>query len=412
MLRVLIADKLSDTARTGLQEAGCEVLIRPDLKGDLLTSALAELDPDVLVVRSTRVDAPQLEAARALTLVVRAGAGVNNIDLEAASARGVYVCNCPGTNAAAVAELTWAHILNADRRLADGAAALRDGRWMKKTFSAGNRGLKGRTLGVIGCGTIGQEVIARAHAFGMSVVAWSRSLTDEAAAAFGARRMESAVEVARRADVLTVHLALSPATRGLIGQAIFDALRPGAIVINTSRGEVMDERALVRAVEEKQLRVGLDVFCNEPPTDSNWRSDVTALEGVWGTHHIGASTDQAQDAVAAEVCRVVVSFLSTGTAPNCVNLAERTPATHLLIVRHQDKVGVLAGVLEGLREAELNVGKMENIIFSAPGALSGGSACARIQIAGLPAPGLLDALRKRDTIFDVKVVPLDPHPSL
>ena len=131
------------------------------------------------------------------------------------------------------------------------------------------------------------------------------------------------------------------------------------------------------------------------------------LPGVYGTHHIGASTAQAQDAVAAEVCRVVLTFKETGTAVSCVNLARRTPATHMLIVRHRDRVGVLAGVLGALREAEINVGKMENVIFSATGDQPGGSACARIQIAGLPAPGVLDQLRARDTIFDVKVVTLE-----
>lgn len=407
MLRVLIADKLSDVARSGLQEGDCEVLIRPGLKGDLLTAALQELDPDVLVVRSTRVQAEQFGAARSLTLVVRAGAGVNTIDLAAASARGVYVCNCPGTNAAAVAELTWAHILNADRRVADNVRDLRGGQWAKKTYARDASGLRGRTLGVIGCGDIGRLVAQIGRGFGMSVVAWSRSLTDEAAAGFGARRMDSAVEVARRADVLSVHLALTPATRGFVGDAIFDVLRPGSIFINTSRGDVVDEPALIRAVREKGLRAGLDVFCDEPATDGEWRTPLAGLEGVYGTHHIGASTAQAQDAVAAEVCRVVLTFKETGTAPNCVNLARRTPATHMLIVRHQDRVGVLAGVLGVLREADINVGKMENVIFSATQDVSGGSACARIQIVGLPAPDVLDQLRTQDTIFDVKVVSLE-----
>ena len=407
MLRVLIADKLSDVARTGLQEGDCEVLIRPDLKGDALSAALGELDPDVLVVRSTRVRAEQLAAARSLTMVVRAGAGVNTIDLGAASARGVYVCNCPGTNAAAVAELTWAHILNADRRVADGVRDLREGRWAKKTYAKGAGGLRGRTLGIIGFGDIGRLVAQIGRGFGMSVLAWSRSLTDEVAARSGVRRMDSAVEVARRADVLSVHLALTPATRGFIGQAIFDVLRPGSIFVNTSRGAVVDEEALARAVREGGLRAGLDVFCDEPAADGAWRSPLAELPGIYGTHHIGASTAQAQDAVAAEVCRVVLTFKETGTAVSCVNLARRTPATHMLIVRHQDRVGVLAGVLGALREADINVGKMENVIFSATGDQPGGSACARIQIVGLPAPGVLDQLRTRDTIFDVKVVSLE-----
>jgi len=406
MLRVLLADKLADTARSGLQEGGCEVLVRPGLSGAALTEALREEDPDVLVVRSTKVTAADFEAARSLTLVVRAGAGVNTIDRGAASARGVYVSNCPGTNAVAVAELTWAHILAADRRLADGHAALRAGQWKKKTFSRA-RGLFGRTLGVVGCGTIGREVVARARGFGMPVVVWSRSLTDEDARAMGARRAETAVEVAAAADVLSVHLALTPATRGFVGRAIFDALRPGAIFVNTSRGDVVDEDALIDAVSRKEIRAGLDVFRGEPKKDGPWEHPLAALPGVWGSHHIGASTDQAQAAVAAEVCRVVLTYQDTGCAPNCVNLADQTPATHLLVVRHRDQVGVLANVLGLLREADINVEKMENVIFSGPGGAMGGAACARIQVVGLPPAALLDRLRRSDLIFDVKVVNLE-----
>ena len=406
MLRVLIADKLSDVARAGLQEGGCEVHIDPGLKDDALSEALRTLDPDVLVVRSTKVKAAQFEAAKSLTLVIRAGAGVNTIDLAAASARGVYVSNCPGTNAAAVAELTWAHILNADRRVADNVQALREGRWQKKVFAKDTRGLKGRTLGVIGFGDIGRAVAHIGAGFGMDVVVWSRSLTDAQVAAAGVRRAESAADVARASDVVSVHLALTPATRGFAGPALFEALRPGAIFINTSRGDVVDEASLEKAVREKGVRAGLDVFCGEPSGDGEWGCGLAGLAGVYGTHHIGASTDQAQDAVAEEVCRVALTFLASGAPPNCVNLAVRTPATHLLIVRHQDKVGVLAGVLDMLRKAEVNIGKMENIIFSAPDSLAGGSACARIQISNLPDEAALASLSAVDTIFDIKTVPI------
>lgn len=401
MLRVLIADKLPDFARTRLQEAGCAVVFDPNLTDANLADALREHDPDVLVVRSTKVKAEHLAAARTLQLIVRAGAGVNTIDLEAASSRGVQVANCPGTNAVAVAELAWAHILNADRRVADGAADLRAGSWKKKLYSKA-RGLKGRTLGVIGVGDIGREVILRARAFEMPVVAWSRSLTPEKAAALGITALPSAVEVARQADVLTVHLAMSPATRGIVGEAIFDALRPGAIFVNTSRGEVVDEAALARAVREKGVRAGLDVFMNEPANDGEWSSELAKLPGVWGTHHIGASTDQAQEAVADETVRIILVWRASGEAPNCVNMAETTTATHLLVVRHEDQVGVLAVVLDALRQANINVQQMENAIFS-----GGRAASARIYIENPPPASLLDELRAREPIFDVKLVALE-----
>ena len=406
MLKVLIADKLAEVARTRLQEGDCEVLQDPSLKDDTLVAALREHDPEVLVVRSTKVRAEHFEAASSLALVVRAGAGVNTIDLATASSRGVFVSNCPGTNSVAVAELTWGHILNADRRIADGVADLRAGDWRKKTYSQAH-GVYGRTLGLLGMGAIAREVAKRARSFGMPVVAWSRSLTDEDAAELGIRRMDSAVEVAKRADVLSVHLASTPATRRFVGPAIFDALPNGAIFVNTSRGEVVDEDALVKAVTERGIKAGLDVFCGEPAVDGPWSTPVADLDGVYGTHHIGASTTQAQESVAAEACRVVLAFAATGDAPNCVNLAGRTPATHLMVVRHVDEVGVLARILDLLRHAGINVAKMQNIIFAGTDGGAGGAACARIQLEGEPPDSVLDLLRRADPIFDVKLVSLE-----
>lgn len=400
-MRILLADKLSDDARTQLETAGHEVVSEPTLAGDTLTEALRSRDPHVLVVRSTKVQADHLAAASSLQLVVRAGAGVNTIDLDTASARGVFVSNCPGMNAAAVAELAFGHILNADRRIADQVADLRAGRWGKKTYSA-SHGVKGRTLGVIGCGSIGREMIQRAFGFVMPVVAWSPSLDDAKAGYLGVKRAESPVDVARQADILSVHVGLNDATRGMIDAEVLGALRPGAIVINTSRGEVVDEQALAEAVREKGVRAGLDVFCGEPGADGEWRTELSELEGIYGTHHVGASTAQAQEAVAAEACRIITTFDETGEIPNCVNLATQTPATHLMVVRHRDVVGVLAGMLDELRKADLNVQQMENVIFSG----AEGAACARIQVENEPQESLLSRLRDNASIFDVQVVPL------
>ena len=400
MLRVLIADKLPDAARTRLQQAGVEVVFDPALKDDALLAALERVDPDVLVVRSTRIRAEHVGAARALQLIVRAGAGVNTIDLDAASALGVFVSNCPGMNAVAVAELAFAHVLNADRRVADAVAELRGGAWKKRTFAKA-RGLKGRTLGVIGLGSIGREVVRRGQAFEMAVVAWSPSLTEGRADELGIERAASVLDVAGKADVLSVHLALNPATRGLIGPAVFDAMRPGAIFVNTSRGEVVDEPALARAVRDKGLKAGLDVYCGEPAADGDWSNPLVQLSGVYGTPHVGASTEQAQEAVADEAVRVILDWRATGAAPNCVNLATRTGATHLLVVRHEDRVGVLAHVLQHLKERDINVQRMENVIFS-----GGGAACARIQIDQAPPRSALDALRDEEPIFDAQIVEL------
>lgn len=401
-MRVLIADKLPDAFRTQLQESGAVVHVDAGLKDAALVAAITEHSPDVIVVRSTKVQAPHIQAGTNLQLIVRAGAGVNTIDLETASAHGVFVSNCPGMNAVAVAELTFGHILNADRRISDGVAELRAGTWNKGTYSKGAAGLKGRTLGLIGTGSIAKEVAKRARAFEMEVVASSPSFTPAKAQAMGVRFAEGAIEVARQSDILSVHCDLSPSTRGLIGRAILEALRPGAIFVNTTRGPVVDEEALLWAVQERGLVAGLDVFCNEPSVKNGpWSHPLVAQSAVYGTHHIGASTDQAQQAVADEALRVILVWQSTGDAPNCVNLCTVTPATHLLVVRHQDKVGVLAHVLDVLRQGEINVQQMENIVFSGAKA-----ALARIQLDAPVSSEALETLRSSETVFDAQLVAL------
>jgi len=245
-MRVLIADKFEQSGRDGLQALGCEIAYQPDLKDDALVEAIRKEAPDVLVVRGTKVTEPMLDAGP-LKLVVRAGAGFNTIDVAAASSRGIYISNCPGKNSIAVAELAFALILALDRRIADNVIALRHGEWNKKEFSKA-RGLFGRTLGLIGVGKIGQEMIPRARAFGMPVVAWSRSLTLDRAALLGVELKSSPKEVATAADVVSVHLALNPETKGLLGADFFNSMREGAYFINTARGEVVDQAALAAAM--------------------------------------------------------------------------------------------------------------------------------------------------------------------
>ena len=366
---------------------GCEISFQPDLKDDALTEAIAHQQPDVLIVRGTKVTESML-AAGPLKLVVRAGAGYNTIDVEAASRRGIYVANCPGKNSIAVAELAFALILALDRRVADNVIALRGGQWDKKEFSKA-RGLFGRTLGLVGVGKIGQEMIPRARAFGMPLVAWSRSLTGEKAEELGVERKDSALEVARSADIVSVHVALKAETRKLIGSEFFQAMKEGAYLINTSRGDVVDQSALVEAIHSKGIRAGLDVFAIEPTSAVAEFADPIAHESsVYGTHHIGASTDQAQEAIAAETVRIVKSFKETGKVPNVVNLAARTPATHRLVVRHLDRPGVLAQVLDAIKAEHINVQEMENIVFEGAEA-----AVARINLDKAPLAATLDRLR-------------------
>jgi D-3-phosphoglycerate dehydrogenase len=383
-MKVLIADKFEQSGIDGLKALGCEISYQPDLKDDALVEAVRQVAPDVLVVRGTKVTEPMLEAGP-VKLVVRAGAGYNTIDVAAASKRGIYVSNCPGKNSIAVAELAFALILALDRRIADNVIALREGVWNKKEFSKA-RGLYGRTLGLIGVGKIGQEMIPRAQAFGMPVVAWSRSLTAERAAEFGVQLMPSPKAVAAAADVVSVHLALNSETRNLINAELFDAMREGAYFINTARGEVVDQQALVNAIRNRGIRAGLDVFALEPTSaTAEFHDEIAKEAGLYGTHHIGASTDQAQEAIAAETVRIVAEFKSTGKVPNVVNLAQQTPATHRLVVRHLDRPGVLAGVLEALKAEQINVQEMENIVFEGAAA-----AVARINLDNAPSQ---DSLR-------------------
>jgi D-3-phosphoglycerate dehydrogenase / 2-oxoglutarate reductase len=384
---VLIADKFEQSGRNGLEAVRCKISYQPDLKDEALVQAIRKESPDVLVVRGTKVTEPML-AAGPIKLVVRAGAGYNTIDVAAASRRGIYVSNCPGRNSIAVAELAFALILALDRRVADNVIALRRGEWNKKEFSKA-RGLFGRTLGLVGVGKIGQEVIERARAFGMPVIAWSRSLTPDRAAELGVEYKATPAEVAREADIVSVHVALNPDTKAFLGSDFFAAMREGAYFINTARGEVVDQAALITAMRTRGLRAGLDVYAGEPTSATGEFTDEIRNEAnLYGTHHIGASTDQAQEAIAAETVRIVREFKETGKVPNVVNLAQRTPATHRLVVRHLDRPGVLATVLDAIKSEHINVQEMENIVFEGAEA-----AVARINLDNAPSREMLDRLR-------------------
>ncbi len=398
-VRVLIADAFEQSGLDELAAAELDVSYQPGLKEDALVQAVAAFAPDVLVVRSTKVTEPIL-AAGPLKLVVRAGAGYNTIDVRAASRRGIFVSNCPGKNSVAVAELAFGLILSLDRRIPDNVASLRAGQWNKSEYSLA-RGVAGRTLGLVGLGQIGREMVPRARAFGMNVIAWSRSLTAERAQELGIRHAPSPETLAGESDVVSIHLALHSQTYGLVGEPFFEAMRPGAYFVNTARAEVVDQNALARAVEQKQIRAALDVFAGEPAGGKGaFADEIVKLPNVYGTHHIGASTEQAQEAIAGESVRVIRAFRETGKALNVVNLAKATPAVCALIVRHLDRPGVLASVLDTISEARINVQEMENVVFDGAAA-----AVARIHLESEPEAEVLDRIRASNAnILDVGVV--------
>ena len=351
----------------------------------------------MLIVRSTKVTAATIAAGKKLSLIVRAGAGVNTIDVDAASQRGIYVTNCPGKNSAAVAELAIGLLIACDRRIVNATNDLRNGQWRKKEYGKA-RGLRGRTLGIIGMGMIGKEVVCRAQGLGMRVLAWSRSLTEAAAEELGVEYCASPLEIARRSDAVTLHVAAAAETNRLVNKEFLDALPNGAILINTSRGEVIDQGALIDAIQRKNLRVGLDVFADEPKPGEAPFADAELAKLVTATPHIGASTDEASEAIAEESVRIIRLFRETGKPVNTVNMCARTPATHSLVVRHFNRVGVLASILDLLREEGINVEEMENTIFAGAKA-----ACCTLQLDTPPSDAIIAALTQNDAILQVSL---------
>jgi D-3-phosphoglycerate dehydrogenase len=402
-MKVLIADKFEKVGVDGLKELGCTVVSQPEVKAEELPAAIRAADPHILIVRGKKVSADALKAGTALTLVIRAGAGIDTIDVTTASSLGVFVSNCPGKNSIAVAELVMGLLLACDRRIPDQVAELRAGAWNKGEYAKA-RGLHGRTLGIVGLGQIGREIAVRARAFGMRVVAWSRNLTHEEADRLGVAYAQTPLEVARLSDAVTVNVSGTAETKQLVSADFLAAMRPGAYLINTSRGTVVDEAALERAVREQGIRAGLDVFENEPAGNTgSFGNPIVQAPGVYGTHHVGASTDQAQVAIAHEVIRIVQTFQATGEVPNVVNRLARSSATHVLSIRHRNRPGVLAHVFGVLAGGAINVEEVENIIYHGAQAT-----LARIHLDGVPDAGALERIRSgNQDIISVELSEID-----
>lgn len=398
-MKILIADALPGEIRVELANLGFEVDFRPKLTADTLPAEIG--GAHVLVVRSTKVTAEAIGAGDRLQLIIRAGAGTNTIDCEFAARSGVYVANTPGKNSLAVAELTLGLILALDRRIPDNVADFKQGIWAKKVYSKGCRGLHGRTLGVVGLGRIGAAVAQRALGFGMKCLAWDRMLRSGVYPKLpGVEVCNDLLELSSLADVICVHLPLTPETRHIVGAEELAAMRHGAFLVNMSRGGVVDDEALAAAITEGRIRAACDVYENEPGAgDSSVSGPLVGLEGFYGTHHIGASTEQAQRAVADEVLSILRGWLRTGEVTNCVNLSSGTPTAGQLIVRHLDRVGVLAGVLDVLKRADVNVQEMTNTIFS--GAIA---ASAKLSLESAPSPAVVAQLEQAEHVLGVEYI--------
>jgi D-3-phosphoglycerate dehydrogenase len=404
-MRLLIADKLHPRAIEELKTLPIEVVYEPELTKETLEKKLPGVG--ILVVRSTEVTAAAIEAARQLHLIVRAGALYDTIDVRAASKRGIYVANCPGKNAAAVAELVMGLVVCLDRRIPDAVASLRAGQWERAEYSKAE-GLYGKTLGIAGLGAIGKEVAHRAKAFGLHVVAWSRSLTPARAADIGIGYAASIEELATKAQILSVHLALVERTRRIVSKRVLDLLPRGAIVVNAARADLVDYAALREAVESRGLRAAVDVFPDEPKGKAKAAFAGTDLFKpsatggiIYGTPHVAAATDQAQLAIATETARVIRSFLIDGNVPNVVNVLSTSVARFQLVIRMQDKVGTFANVLAVLKRHGINVEEVTNTIFE-----GGGAACAKLRVLSRPTEACLAEIRAFDEVLHVDMVTL------
>jgi D-3-phosphoglycerate dehydrogenase len=399
-MHLLFADKLPERTIDDLEARGHVCVVEPDLSADDLPSRIAGFDG--LVVRSTKVKRAVFEAADRLTLVIRAGAGTNTIDTDAAATSGVFVSNVPGRNSAAVAELTMGLLLAIDRRIADNVADLRNGHWDKKKYSKAG-GLLGSTMGIIGLGSIGLAVAERAAAFGIEVRSLAKpgrsSYVETRAEELGITMCDSLSELLSSSDIVSLHVPSNADTRRLVDAEFLEQMRPGAILLNTSRGDVIDEKALLEALDAGRLRAGLDVFEDEPGSSKgSWDSPLGRHPHVVATHHIGASTEQAQRAIAAGVTEIVDAFMA-GEARDCVNLEPHRLGSCTLTIRHLDRVGVLAQVLDRLSAAKLNVEHMENHIFR-----GGEAAVASIDVVGHAPEELLATLRDLPHVLSVSEV--------
>lgn len=318
-MKVLIADKFDATGIDQLKAMGCEITLNADLKDAALTQALKDVEPALLVVRSTKVQAEQLAATKALKLVIRAGSGFNTIDIVNAKERGIKVANCPGLNSTAVAELTMGLILALDRHIVDNVNDLRKGTWDKKKYGKA-RGLKGRTIGIIGMGQIGKLVARRALAFEMNLLYADVVPAPDFDRLENVKRVE-VDDLLKKADIVSIHVPAMKETEGMMDARRIGLMQPHAFFINTCRGTVVDEAALVQALKGNKIAAAAcDVYANEPAAaQDTFACEIKDLPNFYGMHHIGASTDEAQAAVGEEAVRIVQEFKKNGTVLHCVN---------------------------------------------------------------------------------------------
>jgi phosphoglycerate dehydrogenase-like enzyme len=312
--RVLVSDTLSEAGLSVLKSApGLEVVYKPGLKEAELAEAIGGFD--ALVIRSgSKVTSKVIDAAKGLKVIGRAGIGVDNVDVPAASHRGIVVMNTPTGNAVTTAEHALALLFSLARRTPQATASMRAGKWEKNKFQG--RELAGKTLGVIGLGNIGRIVVDRARGLRVNVIAFDPVVTPERATALGVELVKLE-DIWARADAITVHTPLTSETKGLVNDATIAKMKKGVLLVNCARGGIFDEAALLRGLESGHIGgAALDVFVEEPPG----QNPLLSREDVICTPHLGASTEEAQERVAVEIAEQVVQYLTSGTITNAVNV--------------------------------------------------------------------------------------------
>ena len=392
-VQVLIADKFPDLYINQLKEMELDVIYSTKLGENDLPEAAKEVD--ILVVRSTNVTAATINASKNLNLIIRAGAGVNNINIPAANQKGIYVANCPGMNSIAVAELAIGLMISLDRRIPDNVIDFRNGKWNKGEYSKAE-GLMGKTLGIIGVGNIGKEVAKRALAFGMNVYGKDISRIEGVMI----KDFSEMDQLLPLCDIITIHLPATSQTKGLFNKEMFSFMKPNSMLINTARADIIDQDAMIEAIKTKNIRVALDVIKNEPENKAaDISSPLQGLKNVYLTHHIGASTEQAQNAVAAETIRIIKDYIQSGVIAHWVNRAKISDAHYQLVVKHFDKPGVLASIMSIIREKNVNIEEIENIIFE-----GGVVACCTIKLKTPLTTEMLKQMNENSNVLSVSHV--------
>ena len=392
-VKVLIADKFPENYIKEMQDMDLEVIYSPKLGENDLPDAAKEAD--ILVVRSTVVNAETINNSKNLNLIIRAGSGVNNINIPAANQKGIYVANCPGMNSIAVAELAIGLMISLDRRIPDNVIDFRNSKWNKGEYSK-SEGLFGKNLGIIGVGNIGKEVAKRALAFGMNVYGKDISRIEGVMI----KDFSEMDQVLPLCDIVTIHLPSTPQTKGLFNKEMFKWMKPNSLLINTSRADIIDEDALLEAIKEKNIRAAVDVFKGEPEQKSGEvKSKLQGSQNIYVTHHIGASTEQAQNAVAEETVRIIKDYVTSGIIAHWVNRTKITDAHHQLVVKHYDRPGVLASILSVIREGSINIEEIENIIFD-----GGVVACCTMKLKSPVTAEMLKKMNENKSVLSVSHV--------